>query len=221
MLISEEYRQELFEYFPRLPNKDIYYQLTKHVTQSFVEKSNTFRELDIVNLETTFPKWRLPFSVLKRIDVLQTAWSSSKEMSIKGFLDYPIFSDQGVTVNDWLWQERSKYLPSIEVPSYPVISQSNITHDKLKLMSNQLLDRLKQLTDILNTGRFSPPSFFSTNLICSSFNARQTKKYTIIQTSSWPIGSHPDSSPSKCLYSDCLFTSKTFSSLETGTKSKT
>lgn len=134
--------------------------MTKHVTQSFVEKSNNFRELEIVNLEATSSKWRLPFSVLKRIDVLQTAWSSSKEIPIKDFLDYPIFSDQGVTVNDWLWQERSKYLPSIEVPFYPIISRGNITHDKLKLTSNHLLDRLKQLTDILDAGRFPPPLFF-------------------------------------------------------------
>lgn len=127
--------------------------MTKHVTQSFVEKSNNFRELEIVNLEATSSKWRLPFSVLKRIDVLQTAWSSSKEIPIKDFLDYPIFSDQGVTVNDWLWQERSKYLPSIEVPFYPIISRGNITHDKLKLTSNHLLDRLKQLTDILDADK--------------------------------------------------------------------
>lgn len=154
--------QERFEFvlvilFGNKKALDLYYELTKQVTQCFVEGKDPFPELMTnENVETinNSLKWKLSLSVLKRIDTVTTHWSSSLNKNRTSLLlEHPIISEQ-VMPDKWLWKEKFNSFPTRQVPDCPEIQSPLFGHGKVQLKSDAVLHRLARFTDCINSGKF-------------------------------------------------------------------
>ncbi|KAI9282747.1 hypothetical protein BY458DRAFT_552349 [Sporodiniella umbellata] len=153
MLISEDYRQEVFEHFPQLPKKEIYYELTKQVTQAFVEKANVIQDpKPIKDFNNISCGWKITNLVLKRLDLLVASWKLPEEIPVDVFLDYPVFSIQSFTKDCSLWQEQSKHFSTTWTPPYPVTSKPVSVGGKLKINSSRVTRRLEYFLNVMNPG---------------------------------------------------------------------
>lgn len=165
MLISDEYRQELLNYFPYLPKKglcfytisvfykhikkiDIFYQLLRQITDKVINSRNPFPELmtqiDYNNIgddDNGYYKWKLAASILKRVDDIENDWTYSfiPQTSIYGLLECPVLQNSNCATQNWV--DKSKYIPTIELPPPLHEISQETAHDKIQLDST-VLDRL-------------------------------------------------------------------------------
>ncbi|KAK4513462.1 uncharacterized protein ATC70_005463 [Mucor velutinosus] len=133
LLVDEETRTDVLDYFPAITNKKIYYQLlTQHI---HYQDAQTFQD-DISFLKESSLKWRVPLTVQKRLDMMDTDWnklpSTLHEMPNIYLQDLALFLDDSTTLSrllysanidssTWQWQEKSKCFPLIETTKGHVV----------------------------------------------------------------------------------------------------
>ncbi|GAN08353.1 hypothetical protein MAM1_0200c07862 [Mucor ambiguus] len=150
-LVDEETRIDVFDYFPVITNKKIYYEiLTQHIDYYDAQQNQTFQD-DISFLKESSLEWRVPLTVQKRLDMMDTDWnklpSRLHEMPNIYLQDLALFLDDSTKVSrllyradidssTWHWQEKSKCFPLIETTEdHPPFSHSQ--HERQAYAADQ------------------------------------------------------------------------------------
>ncbi|KAL9559782.1 hypothetical protein MBANPS3_000257 [Mucor bainieri] len=139
LIVDEEIRNDVLDYFPVITNKKIYYQLlTQHIDYyhhygEHNNKKQAFQD-DTFFLNKSSLEWRVPLTVQKRLDMMDTDWNKSPFSTTLHELpniylqqDVSLFLDDSsstqvskllyrttIDSSTWHWQEKSKCFPLIE-----------------------------------------------------------------------------------------------------------
>ncbi|KAL9558789.1 hypothetical protein PS6_001118 [Mucor atramentarius] len=126
LVVDEETRTDVLDYFPVITNKEIYYQLlTQHIKYKHAQQNQAFQD-DTSFLNEFSLKWRVPLTVQKRLEKVDTDWnkmpSTLHEMPNIYLQDLALFLDDStsrllyskIDLSTWNWQEKSKCFPLIE-----------------------------------------------------------------------------------------------------------
>ncbi|KAI9359746.1 hypothetical protein BD770DRAFT_409454 [Pilaira anomala] len=154
LLLDNEIRHDIIEFFPTILNKEIYFKLLEEINMNTL----TINEPQVMddNYLKKYSRWKVLLSVLKRLDSIDCDWNIMPQPSLHHmpfmYLEQPIplLCD---TVNNWDPKTKLKYFPVIPTRAMMMKKKKKkpLSNKKRLQLNPELVDKLTQLDQMTMT----------------------------------------------------------------------